>query len=263
MLNIDRHIAIQAGWIAGPAFGVAMMAAPEYLHLGPVGSGLLFWGGLAVFFVTIIVIGVVWVTGSIKPAGPILAIVLAFIVVGLNFLDRRHFRPRAEGPNLEGNVIYTFLGQSDIDGRMAPGIIIFAAITNIGSVQTIAINFSVSVKKDRSIYEGAVLGVTKAFTVHPIPGQSTGKPVRYQAKDALYNKAATPIPTGGIVYGYLMVAFKNISDYSVLKGGYEVHWKFNDAFSNQYYRIGIGTVRTTELPAIVLPGLDMEVDPSD
>jgi hypothetical protein len=56
MLNIDRHIAISAGWIAGPAFGVAMMAAPEYLHLGPIWSGILFWGGIAVFVATIVVV---------------------------------------------------------------------------------------------------------------------------------------------------------------------------------------------------------------
>src|SRR6266852_4653250 len=53
MITVDRHIAIQSGWIAGPAFGVAMMAAPEYLHLGPSASAALFWGGIAVFVVTI------------------------------------------------------------------------------------------------------------------------------------------------------------------------------------------------------------------
>jgi hypothetical protein len=53
MLNIDRHIAISAGWIAGPAFGVAMMAAPEYFHLGPIPSGLLFRGGIVVFLLKI------------------------------------------------------------------------------------------------------------------------------------------------------------------------------------------------------------------
>jgi len=53
MFNIDRHIAFQAGWVAGPAFGVAMMAAPEYLHLGPAMSAILFWGGIGVFLATI------------------------------------------------------------------------------------------------------------------------------------------------------------------------------------------------------------------
>jgi hypothetical protein len=56
MINVDRHIAIQAGWIGGPAFGVAMMAAPEYLHLGPIASAILFWGGIAVFLLTILVV---------------------------------------------------------------------------------------------------------------------------------------------------------------------------------------------------------------
>jgi hypothetical protein len=107
------------------------------------------------------------------------------------------------------------------------------------------------------------MGVPKVFTVYPFPGVSTGKPVRYHDKDALYNKASTPIPVGGIIYGFLMVSFKNISDYSILKGGFETHWKFNDAFSNQYSRIGIPGAVTADLPAIVLPGVDMEVEPSD
>jgi hypothetical protein len=59
MFNIDRHIAISAGWVAGPAFGVAMMAAPEYLHLGPLASGLLFWGGILLFLATITVVVIV------------------------------------------------------------------------------------------------------------------------------------------------------------------------------------------------------------
>jgi hypothetical protein len=57
MFNIDRHIAIQAGWIAGPAFGVAMMAAPDYLKLERPYSGLLFWGGIGVFLLTLAVVG--------------------------------------------------------------------------------------------------------------------------------------------------------------------------------------------------------------
>jgi hypothetical protein len=49
-MRIDRHIAVSAGWIAGPAFGVAMMAAPEYLHPSGAVVAVLFWGGLGVFF---------------------------------------------------------------------------------------------------------------------------------------------------------------------------------------------------------------------
>ena len=59
MVNIDRHLTIQAGWVAGPAFGVAMMAAPEYFHFRPVASGFLFWGGILVFLATVAVVFVI------------------------------------------------------------------------------------------------------------------------------------------------------------------------------------------------------------
>jgi hypothetical protein len=52
-MHIDRHIAVSAGWVAGPAFGVAMMAAPEYFHPSHAVAASLFWGGLFVFFLTL------------------------------------------------------------------------------------------------------------------------------------------------------------------------------------------------------------------
>jgi hypothetical protein len=57
MVQIDRHIAISAGWVAGPAFGVAMMATPEYIHLSLSNARFCFWGGIGVFVTTIIVLG--------------------------------------------------------------------------------------------------------------------------------------------------------------------------------------------------------------
>ena len=54
-MQIDRHIAIWAGWVAGPAIGVALMAAPEYLKLGE-WAPYVFWGGLIVFVATLIVV---------------------------------------------------------------------------------------------------------------------------------------------------------------------------------------------------------------
>ena len=55
-MQIDRHIAISAGWVGGPAFGVAMMAAPDYLHLNPIVAAVCFWGGLAVFAATLLTV---------------------------------------------------------------------------------------------------------------------------------------------------------------------------------------------------------------
>src|SRR5712691_3614648 len=82
---VDRHIAIWGGWIAGPAFGIAMMAAPEYLKLEPFLSGLLFWGGLIVFVVTIVVVAVLAlhdVERKKRVMGPIMTMVFGAVVFG-------------------------------------------------------------------------------------------------------------------------------------------------------------------------------------
>jgi hypothetical protein len=84
MLTIDRHIAIQSGWIAGPAFGVAMMAAPSYFHLEPgFTSGLLFWGGIGVFLATLIVVVVLSLHDEKKRktvVGPIVLMAIGALV---------------------------------------------------------------------------------------------------------------------------------------------------------------------------------------
>ena len=55
-MRVDRQIAVWGGWIAGPAFGVAMMAAPVYLDLKPALAARLFWAGVIVFAVTIFIV---------------------------------------------------------------------------------------------------------------------------------------------------------------------------------------------------------------
>lgn len=85
MVHIDRQIAIWAGWIAGPAFGVAMMASPEYLKLNPPYSGFLFWGGLIVFFATIVVVVALSLHDDMakkKVIGPILTMALGTLILG-------------------------------------------------------------------------------------------------------------------------------------------------------------------------------------
>jgi hypothetical protein len=83
MLNTDRHIALSGGWVAGPAFGVAMMAAPEYFHFGPWTSAVLFWGGIGVFLGTIAVVALVssHTEGKRRAVrGPIIAMVLGALI---------------------------------------------------------------------------------------------------------------------------------------------------------------------------------------
>jgi hypothetical protein len=82
-MHIDRHIAISAGWIAGPAFGVAMMVAPDYLHPSPIVAGCLFWGGLGVFAVTILIVFVLSIReAGTRQVGALIVIVLGLITTG-------------------------------------------------------------------------------------------------------------------------------------------------------------------------------------
>lgn len=83
MFNIDRHIGISAGWIAGPAFAVSMMAAPEYFRLGPSVSALLFWGGIVVFLATVAVLAFISLHEERKRrtvTGPIILMVLGALI---------------------------------------------------------------------------------------------------------------------------------------------------------------------------------------
>ena len=84
-MQADRQIAIWGGWIAGPAFGVAMMAAPDYLKLSPPYAGVVFWGGIAIFFLTLIVVFVLSLHEQEKKhrvIGPILLMAVGAIIFG-------------------------------------------------------------------------------------------------------------------------------------------------------------------------------------
>jgi hypothetical protein len=80
-MQIDRHIAISAGWVAGPAFGVAMMAAPDYLHPAGGVAAALFWGGLAVFFLTLLPVFILSLE-RVRRVGPLIVIAIGLTVTG-------------------------------------------------------------------------------------------------------------------------------------------------------------------------------------
>jgi hypothetical protein len=61
------------------------MAAPEYLHLGPVASGVAFWGGILVFLATVIVVFVLSVHEESKRKavlGPIITMAVGALIFG-------------------------------------------------------------------------------------------------------------------------------------------------------------------------------------
>jgi hypothetical protein len=85
-MQTDRQIALWGGWIAGPAFGVAMMAAPDYLHLKPVLAATCFWGGIIVFIATVFVVAALQSREreqGHKPMWPIFTMAAGMIVFGV------------------------------------------------------------------------------------------------------------------------------------------------------------------------------------
>jgi hypothetical protein len=93
-MQTDRQIALWGGWIAGPAFGVAMMAAPEYLHLQPVLAATCFWGGILVFAVTVFVVAALQSRERErqKPMWPVYVMAVGMIIVGIGAAG--YFWPR-------------------------------------------------------------------------------------------------------------------------------------------------------------------------
>jgi hypothetical protein len=85
MFHIDRHIAVSAGWFAGPAFGLAMMVAPEYLHPSHVLAGCLFWGGLGLFSLTLLIVLILSIREQDRRAtklGPLVVIAIGLAIFG-------------------------------------------------------------------------------------------------------------------------------------------------------------------------------------
>lgn len=168
-------------------------------------------------------------------------------------------RSAVPGPKLEAKVAATILGQSEIDKKITVGTLIIVSITNSGSVPTIARNYRVAVSKDGNVYQGVVIACPETFKMLPVLPEDKAGPIQFFAVDALYSKTATPIPPGGEVYGFLLVTYPTISDYTALKGGYQIAILFEDAFSNRFWDIAIPTSPppTTDFHSVmrVYPGM--------
>jgi MFS family permease len=94
-MHIDRHIAIW-GYLGGAGFALAMMVAPEYLHLDHGLAAALFWGGFGLFVVATVVIIILaasaswkrsWITRIFLLAIPLVVILCALHFSPLGWLD--------------------------------------------------------------------------------------------------------------------------------------------------------------------------------
>lgn len=81
----------------------------------------------------------------------------------------------------------------------------------------------------------------------------------FYADSALYNLAAKPIPTGGIINGFLMFHFPNI-DYNVFYNGPLIFTlSFDDAFSHKYV-LTRQTIGSGKWEPQMFPGIHMKVE---
>lgn len=82
MSNVDRHLAIWSGWVAGPAAGIVMMAAPEYFKTSQEIVEYLFWGGSALFLLSIVVPSILLLRRQREPrVGPIVLIAVGATLI--------------------------------------------------------------------------------------------------------------------------------------------------------------------------------------
>lgn len=239
----------------------AVLIVPAY----PNASGELFrwllWGCVAVAALSFLF--VVWhhLARAKLTKRPIILIVALLVAgfTGVLVMWGYNFFRHTDGPKLEGNIVYTILGKAPVDGKIVPGVFIFAAISNTGTVQSAVTGFRVSAKKDGSLYQGVILAPVNNVTVQTIfPEINSNQTIIIHKEDALYSKSLTPIQPGGVIYGFLVISFPNLVDYTVLSGGFEIDLTFFDAFSKRYDVIQSPRIVTRRIPKIVLPGMQTE-----
>jgi hypothetical protein len=193
-------------------------------------------------------------------AGLSLTTILLACALGFELWDR-NYDSVPKGPKLTGTIAYTIIGQAEIDGKMVPSMYIFAGISNTGTIQTAVTNYKVAVKKDGNTYQGTPLAIGKTVNIRPLNANIfDNQVVQVHDDDALYNKTATPIQPGNMVYGFLMVVFTTLSDYAALAGsGDEIMVTYTDVYGNEYRIDQISTISLQKkFPIIILPGVHMD-----
>jgi hypothetical protein len=154
-------------------------------------------------------------------------IAVLLVLVGLFYFTAESSR----GPKLQIILQDFNIGSSLADNTSAA--ILVAGIVNSGTIQTIATDFRLTIKNKGNVYQGEPSGMPKELPVSLPPGQGH-KAIKFFQDDALYNKAVTPIPPGGMIYGVLMFTLPNVDAKSFIGSESEVTFSIRDAWWNQY-----------------------------
>lgn len=173
------------------------------------------------------------------------------------------FNRSANGPKLVGGIVYSLLGGINLEGKPTVALYIFGGVGNLGTVPSGAFNYKVSVKKDGNTYVGTTLVLAKTNSVYPgDPSKLGNQGVSFSDDEGLYNKTATAIQPGNIIYGVLLVIFPNVADYTALGGNIEIIMTFNDIYSNTYTVDQMSKIVSDhKVPLYGLPGTHLEFPP--
>ena len=125
-------------------------------------------------------------------------------------------------------------GYSDQFPGMASAFL-FATITNTGSMQSIANDFRLIVRRNGISRDVTLRAFANTVTLgFPIPGQPGREQfVRYQNSEALYRKASNPIQVGSSIQGMLFVMV-DAADREWLSPGSEFILQFKDVKGRRY-----------------------------
>jgi hypothetical protein len=161
-------------------------------------------------------------------------VAVVFVVGALLYANAE----RGYGPRLQGAIIEGSVGPwSDPMRPNSAMMIMVSSITNAGNAQSIATNFRLSIKTKGNSYQGELMAVPEVLEVGsfgPLMEKAPYAGIRFYGRDSLYNKAATPIPPGGMVYGLLIFAYPNIDWHVFDENNLELTLSFSDAFETNY-----------------------------
>jgi hypothetical protein len=109
-------------------------------------------------------------------------------------------------------------------------------IMNIGSMQSIAKNWSIEATINGTKYSGLLSSMADTFTFNLLDRTKPDAPhdaLTYHKEDQIMSKGMTPTQPGGITPGILFVIFEGIEP-GIFKGGAEFTVTFEDVFSKKY-----------------------------
>jgi hypothetical protein len=134
----------------------------------------------------------------------------------------------------------------------AARVVVFGSFVNSGQMPSVLYDWQLTAEMNGKMYKGepSTLG---QFTI-----TEKDRTITYFADDALYERALTPVPIGGIVQGVLLFVFPKL-DQDSFPDGTKFTLTFLDAINRRYTHVVTSGSGTTRLG--YLPGLHQELTP--